>query len=57
MTDKEEKFDRFWKRATIVVFIVMGIAFLIVIYLYLTKEDKPLESEPGQQPALKKSSL
>ena len=48
MTNNNETFDRFWKRATIAVFIFMGIAFIIVIILFIWV--KKLESEKQQAP-------
>ena len=54
MTKDNETFDRFWKRATIAGFIFMGIAFIIVIAMYVwvkQQEDLP-QNQPANQPAL-----
>ena len=49
MSGESEKFDKFWKTATIATLILMVIGFFIVIGLYIKYKDKIDENRNYRQ--------
>ena len=49
MSNDSEKFDRFWKYATIALLIVMVLGFFVVIGLYIKYRDKIEAPKPADQ--------